>query len=222
VRCAVILWVAASVEPTAFPVGPGVLTFGNPVPGTSDPSTRQIVRMEGGDGHLVGRPHLGPLAVIAAYAPGCAPNEIVIQEKATGGNGKLLQIVAPSCLRQNLVQATLFLRAGTARVWFEEAGGGWVECRRRLTVPPRPTSSRQNDLASPLPAVILDHFGLFQLLDEHAEDVAPAGLRLSWTADLRTRISRSVWHLLWPGVALVIIVLISWSIHKLAILDDRV
>jgi hypothetical protein len=194
--------------------------FGNPIFGTTRTSTRQIVRMESVGGRLVGVPRLGSVAMIAVYAPGCSANDLVIREKAAEGNSTLLQIFAPSCLRENLVQAALFLRRGAPHVRFAKSdGGGWVE--GRLQTIPVPTSNKLDRSAIPLPAIVVDEFGLIQLFGDQAKEMAPAGVRPSWTPDLRTRISRSGWHLLWPAVGLVIFVLLSSSVHKIATLGGR-
>lgn len=218
-QSAVVLCVAASVAPNAFPSGTGIPLFGNPISGVSRTITRQIVRMDSTAGLLVGRPSFGSIAMIMAYAPGCELDDIVIQEKAEGDSA-LLQIVAPSCLREKLVQATLFLRRGTPRVRLARPdGGGWVE--RQPQPIPLPTSNELERTTFLLPAFVVNDLGPIQLLEEHAEGTAPAGLRLSWTADLRTRISRSAWHVLWPAVILVIFILLSWTVHKMPALGNR-
>jgi len=166
--------------------------------------------MESATGLLVGRPRFGSVAMITAYAPGCAPDDIVIREKAAEGNSTVLQVVTPSCLRENLVQATLFLSRGARRVRFAKSGGnGWVECR--LGTIPLPDSDTLS-----LPAVVVDGLGLFQLSEEQVRGTAPAELRRPWTADLRTRVGRAAWHLAWPTVTLVIFFLLSWTVHKTA------
>jgi hypothetical protein len=204
----------ASLTPRAFPDGTGIPMFGNPIPGTSGVSTRQIVRMESAGGLLVGRPRFGSVAMITAYAPGCTPNDIVIEETPADGN-TLLRIIAPSCFQEKLVQATLFLRRVTFRVLFAKSDGrAWSDCRLRTIS--LPTLSKPDHSAIPLPAVVINNLGLTLLLEERTKEMAPAGLRLSWKANLRTRIGPATWHLFWPGVALVMFFLLSWSVHKTA------
>jgi hypothetical protein len=217
-QCTVVLCVAANVAPRVFAGGTGIPLFGNPIAGTSRTISRQIVKMESRAGLLVGRPSFGSIAMITAYAPGCVLDGVVIQEKAEG-DSTLLQIVAPSCLRERLVQATLFLRNGTPHVRFARSGGGgWVESRLQ----PMPASTASGPLpAFRLPAVVVHDLGPIQLLEEHPSEPGLAGLQLSWTADLRTRISRAAWHFLWPTVTLVIFVLLSWMAHRIATLGKR-
>jgi len=182
--------------------------------------TRQIVPMENVGGRLVGRPRTGSVAAIAICAPGCPPNDIVIDEKATEGNNAFLQVVAPPCIREKFVQATMFLRRGSPRVRLEKSvGGNWLEYR--LQTIPLPPLSLQDHSSSPTPAVVVNDLGLIQLLDEHAKEAAPAGLRLTWTADLRTRTGRAAWHLLWPAAVLWAFVMLSWGAHKVATLAGR-
>ena len=90
-----MLWVAASVTPSAFPSGTGIPLFGSPIPGTSGTSTRQIVRMESATGLLVGRPHLGAITMITAYAPGCGHSDIVILEKAAEAIARCSRLLPP-------------------------------------------------------------------------------------------------------------------------------
>jgi hypothetical protein len=209
-----VLCLVAGVAPGAFASGTGIPLFGNPIAGTSRTISRQIVRMASTADGLVGRPGFGSIAMIAAYAPGCVVDDIVIQEKAEGDSA-LLQIVAPSCLRARLVRATLFLRNGTCRVRVARSGGaGWVECRLQSISMPRYSHSDQASLSAP--AVVIDDLGPIQLLGARAEENASAGSQLLWTADPRTRIGRAAWHLLWPSVTLAIFSLLSWTVHKVA------
>ena len=73
----------------------------------------------------------------------------------------------------------------------------------------------------PLPAVVIHDLEAVLLLEEHPNESTPAAPRMSWTADFRTRMSRSAWHVLWPLAALATFVLLSWSVHRMAILGDR-
>jgi hypothetical protein len=212
-QSAIVLCVVAGITPSAFASGTGPLTFGNPFPGASHTNTHQIVKMVGAAGRLAGRPHFGSVVMITAYAPGCADGEIVIGEKAAEGNSTVLQIASSYCLQENLVQATLFLRNRTPRARFAKSGEhGWVECPVRDI--PLPTSVGLDHSALPWPAVVVDDLSLIELSEEHTGETAPAGLRLPWNADLGTRMSRAGWHILWPAVALVIFVLLSWSVHR--------
>jgi hypothetical protein len=193
--------------------------FGNAIPGAGGIASRQIVQLEGANGRLMGRPSAGPLAVITAYAPGCPDTDIVISQKAVEGHSTLLQMAVPACLGKNLLQATLFFRTPPHRVRFAKTGeGNWAEGRLRMMPPPALTGI---DRSLSLPAVEVTDLGLIQLLEEDGAKTSPADLRLPWTADLGTRLGRSAWHILWPGSALAILVLLSWSVHKLAILGDK-
>lgn len=218
-QSALVVCLGVGIAPNASPSGTGIPLFGGPIPGMSLTITRQIVPMERVGARLVGRPRSGSIAAITLNAPGCPANDIIIDEKATEGNSTFLQLVVPSCLREKFVQATLFLRRGSPRVRLEKSGGGWVEGYVQ-TVALR-SASRADHFTHSASAVVVDDLGLIQLLDENANDTAPAGLRLSWTADLQTRTDRAVWHLLWPAVVLGMFVLLSWAVHKTASLAGK-
>lgn len=219
-RSAVVLCLSAIVAPSAFPSGTAIPTFGSPIPGIGFTITRQIVSTENIDGRLVGRPSSGSLAAITIYAPGCNASDIIIDEKATEGNGAFVQVIAPSCLRERFVSAAVFPRRGSIRVRLEKPGdGGWIECPLQSIL--LPTSNPADHPATSALGVTLDNLNLIQLLDEHATEAAPAGLRLSWTADLQTRNVRAAWHLLWPAFILGVFVFLSWGAHKVASAADR-
>lgn len=219
-QCAVMLCFIASFSPGAFPSGTGITTFGSPIPGVAGESSRQIVRLENTGGLLVARPRSGSVAMITAYAPGCAPNNVVIRERPAEGNSILIQISTPTCLRENLVQATLFLRRGTTRARSAKSiRDEWVECR--LQKIPLQDSTEGDGAASLLTAVVVENLDLIQLFDGEVAEVPPTVLRKPWIADLRTRAGRAAWHLRWPAFALVVFVLLSWSVHRVASLADR-
>lgn len=214
------LWLLAGFQPNAFPSGTGVATVGSPIPVAAGESGRQIVRIESTGGLLVARPRSGSVAMITAYAPGCEPDNVVIRERPAEGNSTLIQVSSPACWRESLVQATLFLRRGMTRARHTtSARDGWVDCRVQTI--PLQDSTGMDGATSHLTAVVVENLDLIQLYDGDAAEVPPTVLQKPWIADLRTRAGRAAWHLRWPAFALVVFVLLSWSVHRATSLADR-
>lgn len=214
------LCVAMCMTRGAFSSGTGVLTFGNPILGGGRPRTRQIVRLEGRAGQLIGYPATGPVAMIVAYVPGCAPDDLIIREEMVGGGTTLLQIATPPCFGENFVRATLFLRRKPRRVRFAKSdGSGWSESAFQAV--PLPTLNKPRQVSFSGPAVVVDNLRLIQLMDETATQSGPPSVPLFWTTNFRTRIWRAAWHILWSWIALMTFSLLSWSAHKVAALAGR-
>lgn len=214
-RLAMALCAAVSFAPSAISSGTGSTLFGNPfpIPGSGGNNVRQIVRLERVGDLLVGRPRIGALVMITAYAPDCQPANIVIRERAPENNSTLLHIVAPACLEQNLVQATLFLRYGATRARLAKSGAdGWTECRLQNISLPNPTATGHSGPL--LPAVVVNSLGFVQLSQGQFGNYEMAHWRMMWTASGVERMSRAAWHLFWPTATLMVFALFSWMVHK--------
>jgi hypothetical protein len=208
------LFIAA---PAAFSSGTGMPLFGSAVPWARS-ADRQVVRMTTAGGLLVGAPSFGVVAAIEAYAPGCKETQVILRQQVLR-SGILLQFAMPSCLKDHLTRATVFLKSRPAGVRFVDSRARWVE---RPLQDPAMSSTSISKRKSVAGAVDVDNLESIQLLEHDGlRDAPPAQFWLPWITDVRTRVLRSAWHALWPAIGLAFFSLLSWSAHKAASLSER-